>query len=159
MKPLHVDHPGAWIDHVDWSPDGTRLAFSSIDFTDGADEDTDIFTVRPDGTGAKTVLGNPKRSEDDPHFSRNGTRLLFAADRDTGRCAFPMISTADGTNPRRAHSGCLLNSASWSPNGKRILVSQLNGRKLRDEIWAVDPFGTFRRLITTGEYPSWRPTS
>ncbi len=148
-----MDKPDNWIFTVDWSPDGATLAFSSIDFSQ--QEDADIFTVRPNGTDLKTVLGNPYRSESHPAYSPNGNRLLFTGSR-VGRCNYAMVSRADGTDPRRAHGGCLVTSATWSPNGKRILVALLNGRKLRDEIWAFAPFGTFRRLITVGEYASLR---
>ena len=69
-----------------------------------------------------------------------------------------MIARGDGTNPRRAHGGCLATrQRNLVPNGKRILVALLNARKLRDEIWAFAPFGTFRRLVTVGEYAGWRP--
>ena len=154
LRRLHLDKPDTDLDSIDWSPDGTTLAFSTIDFSE--QEDTDIFTVRPNGTDLKTVLGNPSRSESHPAYSPNGTRLLFTGSR-LGRCNYAMISRADGTNAHRAHGGCLVTSATWSPNGKRILVALLNARRLRDEIWALAPFGTFRRLITVGEYASWRP--
>ena len=75
LRRLHLDKPDSWINTLDWSPDGTTLAFSSTDFTDGDNEDIDIFAVRPDGTGLRTLLGNPNRDENRPAYSPDGTRL------------------------------------------------------------------------------------
>ena len=58
LEPLGVNrHPDRYIETVDWSPDGT-IAFSALDFSAGAEEESDLYLVQPDGTGLEQLTGH-----------------------------------------------------------------------------------------------------
>src|SRR5690606_21123114 len=60
----------------DWSPDGTRLVFSSIDRSGFSD----LYTF--DTTdGRLTRLTNDSYDDRDPAWSPDGTRIVFSSDR------------------------------------------------------------------------------
>lgn len=145
--------PDRLVQTVDWSRDGT-IVFSAIDSSD-APGYTDLYFVRPDGSGLRQVTTTPSRSEVTPRFSPDGRRLVYGVQ--AGRCGYLVVARADGTGRRRAGAGCEASGASWSPNSRRLLVRVFNGRRLRDEIWAMGVDGSSKRFITTGTYASWRP--
>jgi Tol biopolymer transport system component len=155
LAQLHVArHPDRVIQTVDWSRNGT-IVFSAIDFRTDAQEDEDLSSVRPDGSGLRQLTNTPRRSEESPRFSPDGRRLVYNAWFD--RCRYLVVANSDGTKPRRAGAGCNTWGASWSPNSRRLLVQILNGRKLRDEIWAMHVDGSGKRFIVAGTNASWRP--
>jgi Tol biopolymer transport system component len=59
-----------------WSPDGTKLAFSSDRF--GAE---DIFIMNSDGSSQTRLTNNPA-DDFSPYWSPDRTRLIFATLRD-----------------------------------------------------------------------------
>ena len=79
-----------------WSPDGTRIAFES---------DGDVYVMNADGTGLRRLAVLPPEAESaaphpsygnyEPAWSPDGTRIVFASDRDAGRDLYVM--PADGT--------------------------------------------------------------
>ncbi len=156
LSRLHVGHhPDRYIRSVDWSRDGT-IVFAAMNFAE--DEDSDLYAVRPDGSGLRQLTDTPNRSEEGPRVAPGGRRLVYTAYVNTGaRCRFAVVSQSDGTNPRRVGAGCNVWGASWSPNSLRLLVQTLNGRKLRDEIWAMTVDGSSKRFIVAGTDASWRP--
>lgn len=69
---------GPWDDTSPrWSPDGSQIAFVS-NRTDDPDtnDNTDIFLVRPDGSGLRRLWDNPG-PEDSPSWSHGGERIAF----------------------------------------------------------------------------------
>ncbi|MBM7774461.1 putative repeat protein (TIGR01451 family) [Actinokineospora baliensis] len=82
------DYTSAW--HPDWSPDGTRIAFTLFSrVTSGT------AVVNADGTGLTTLTGGP--TEYGPQWSPDGTRVLVTAA--LGR-AFDVVKP-DGTGRTR----------------------------------------------------------
>jgi hypothetical protein len=59
-----------------WSPDGTLIAFTSDADMSG---DSDLFVVRPDGTGLRRLAGANSGAES-PAWSPDGSRLALAFD-------------------------------------------------------------------------------
>ena len=118
-----------------WSPDGTKIVFSS--FT-GINHD--IFTVGTNGNN-HTNLTQHKMHDLVPSWSPDGSKIAFVSFRDgaadTPRHIFVM--NADGTGRRNLTEDTgLTNSFSptWSPDGRTIAFDSKNPldewRHLRD---------------------------
>jgi TolB protein len=80
----------------DWSPDGTKIAFRR----DVSGEASDIYVVRPDGTGLRNITKTPLVYEGDPAWSSNGRRIAFLRnDPQTSRNDIWTVRAADGSDP------------------------------------------------------------
>jgi Tol biopolymer transport system component len=91
-----TDLPGSAVNPA-WSPDGTRIAFEG---------DGDIYVMNADATGLRRLAvlpppdaGNaaphPSYGNYEPSWSSDGTKVVFASDRDGDRDLYVM--PADGT--------------------------------------------------------------
>src|SRR3954451_14798933 len=58
-----------------WSPDGTKIAFSS-----NRDGNGEIYTMNPDGSGATRITTNAA-ADVQPTWSPDGTQIAFISDR------------------------------------------------------------------------------
>ncbi len=118
-----------------WSPDGTRLAFSSVDKS--GDNDLYIYDL---GTKELTRLTHDMYDDRDPVWSPDGSSIVFSSDR--------TLYGEDGTHnlfeidPRTAAVRYVTaGSASdmspvWSPDGTTIAyTSDADGVR---NIWAID---------------------
>jgi len=116
-----------WYD-LDWSPDGSRLAFVSGVRT-GNDE---IYVINTDGTG-RTALDTPTVGPDSsPSWSPNGKWIAYAGVDESGTAVY--ASRVDGSQGRllaRHGSG-----PAWSPEGTTIAYRTNCGVKL------ISPSGT-----------------
>jgi Tol biopolymer transport system component len=89
-----------------WSPDGTKLVFSSNRAVDGSDnfqEQSNVWVMNADGSNAKSLTRLTKASADGGVWSPDGTRVAYGSDRALdGSDAFGMeniwIVTADGSS-------------------------------------------------------------
>jgi tricorn protease-like protein len=79
-----------------WSPDGTRLAFTV--FPAAAGEDSDIWTMAPDGSSQQRVTVDDARDES-PAWSGDGSRLVFVSER-AGAGGLWIADLLDGTVSR-----------------------------------------------------------
>lgn len=68
---IELDVPGAFIDSPEWSPDGSRLAYTSTD-DDGMPH---IWVASADGGSAKQIT-DAKGSDDYPTFSPDAVSYL-----------------------------------------------------------------------------------
>jgi Tol biopolymer transport system component len=71
---------GSLADKIDWSPDGARIAFSSPDPGGLPGISSNVFTVRPDGTGLVKItnLRGGKVHNGLDSWSPDGTKIAFA---------------------------------------------------------------------------------
>lgn len=133
-----------------WSPDGTRIAFSS-----GRDGSLHIFVMRADGSGTQG-LTRTKRDDTHPAWSPDGRRIAFARGGDI------YVMTAAGKRLRRVEDDPAEGAdPAWSPDGRWIAyVRRQPGTSIR-EIWLVHPGGSGRRRLTHldafSHSPSWSP--
>ncbi len=124
-----------------WSPDGTRLAFSSID--DGGFSDLYVYDT---AEGALHKLTNDPYDERDPAWSPDGTRLAFSSDRTSvgeddaynlftydlasGELRYVTFGSHHDLSPR------------WSPNGRHLVFTSTRrdttGRYDAQNIWVAD---------------------
>ena len=69
---------GDWQDEEpQWSPDGTRVAFSS---TRGGSRNFDIFVMQADGSGVTRLTDHPAPDQD-PAWAADGKSLFFTSER------------------------------------------------------------------------------
>jgi Tol biopolymer transport system component len=97
-----------------WSPDGTRIAFSSE-----RDGNAEIYVMKADGSGV-TRLTNTKADDGDPSWSPDGKRIAFVSGRNGKAEIFTM--NADGSDQKTLVSmdrGDAVDPR-WSPDGATI---------------------------------------
>ncbi|HEX7069593.1 MAG TPA: BamA/TamA family outer membrane protein, partial [Rhodothermales bacterium] len=124
-----------------WSPDGTRIVFSSIDATGFSD--LYVYNIE-DGTLSR--LTNDHYDDRDPAWSPDGSRLVFSSDRtsygadnaynlftydfDDGQIAYVTQGDHHDFSPR------------WSPDGQQIVFTSARrdstGRFTGQNIWIAD---------------------
>jgi TolB protein len=121
-----------------WSPDGSRIAFT------GTVIGSDIWTIRPDGTGLTNVT-NTEPSEDWPDWSPDGARLAFGFIRDRGEVH---VSNADGSGRSSVAVG---GRPAWSPDGTRIAFD------LANQTFTVGLDGSRPTFVRDAAYPDWQP--
>ena len=91
-----------------FSPDGTRIAFSS-----NRDGNTEIYVMNVDGSGIRRLTNHPA-ADAVPTWSPTGTQIAFTSDR-SGTPQIYIMSAADGSNLRKITSESYADRASWSP--------------------------------------------
>jgi Tol biopolymer transport system component len=127
--------PGESFTSLDWSPDGTRIAFSGFEhYEDGQfTPDLGLYVMNADGTDVTRVPG--AKDVTWVSWSPDGTRLLYVT-------VDEMVSVKiDGSD--RISLG-LGQHPQWSPDGKKIAY-----RGTGCEIWTMSPDGTGRSSVAT----------
>lgn len=134
-----------------WSPDGTRIAFTS-----SATGDEGLYTVGSAGGGARRIVSGRAESAT---WSPDGARLAYAA------AGGIWVVGSDGTGAALVTSDG--QAPSWSPDGARItFVAGLPSSGL--EVFSVAPDGSGRSqlsrlsapeagVVTTVGRPVWSP--
>ena len=142
-----------------WSPDGTRIAFSS--FRQGNNE---IYTMATDGKGVQRITYTDW-AEAEPAWSPDGKQIAYAAhlfQTDVG-CGFiptgrppesltePMyiyVMDFDGTNQTRLETTGGGNEPTWSPDGAWLafVIADKNGR----QVYVTEASGSSLTRITSG---------
>jgi TolB protein len=147
-----------------WSPDGTRIAFTS-----NREDNIDIYVVDVDGQNLRQITDGPE-SEFAPSWSPDGTRIAYIAGTDDVNDLY--IVDADGGNTLRVTTDLRVYGHSdeplWSPDGSQILIiSQIEVQSscrtpdCNFDIYLVSTDGsTVTRLTDTpgnDEFPQWSP--
>jgi len=94
---------------ANWSPDGTRIAFSSD--RDGGH--LHVFVMNADGTGV-TQLTAGNFNDDIPGWSPDGTQLVFSSDRDGDDDIFVMNADGNGVTQLTFSAGIVNRGPTWS---------------------------------------------
>lgn len=112
-------------DWPDWSPDGSRIAFSGA-----APGGYDLYTMNPDGSELSPISEATGDDELTPAWSPDGTRIAFVAEGLTQPdwSSRLVVMSPDGTGRteivvRRNES---ILSPAWSPDGDRIAFTILS---------------------------------
>ena len=108
----------------------------------------------------KQQLTTESSNETRPSYSPDGTKILFASDRDGDNELYVMDS--DGTNVQQLTTNDITDSdASWSLDGTQIVFNSRRDVLTADEIYIMDADGTNVRRITsnsvTDSSARWAP--
>jgi hypothetical protein len=139
-----------------WSPDGTRIAFSS-NLEDGY-ANFDIYVINADGSNLQR-LRDDTLSDWSPRWSPDGSMIAYEVHGDgANHYGNVYVMNADGTNRRRLVDTIAAGDPNWSPNGEWIAYS--DGRFGR-AVHIVRVDGTDRRDLAgvgmMADSPRWSP--
>lgn len=147
-----------------WSPDGSRIAFTS-----NRGGDFDIYVMDADGSDQRRLTDMVGR-DSSPAWSPRGDRIAFVNGGDTTfaglvnstECNDPNIYlvSADGGLPVKLTDKGANTDPSWSPDGKRIAFT--SDRDGDYEIYLLDVAANHLVRLTNNEGvddvdPSWSP--
>jgi hypothetical protein len=139
-----------------WSPDGTRIAFTSR--RDGGN--AEIYVMNADGSNQLRFTVDAS-TDQQPSWSPDGTRIAWSSDRDTN---FDIYSAnLNGTDLRRhTLNGAIPDSnPEWSPDGSAIAFE--SNRTGSGDIYRLSPAGIevdVRQLTSNAGSdgsPTWSP--
>jgi serine/threonine protein kinase len=107
---------------VDWSPDGTQIAF-----TGRLQSRREVYVVSSRGGDAQRLLPNDEEQEKDPSWSPDGSKIIFGTSAPGGEekreirildLASRQVKTLAGSNG--------MFSPHWSPDGRFILTASID---------------------------------
>ena len=165
--------PSLWEGDPAWSPDGTRIAFSSYDInllqaTGGCQEPafssffcTEIFVIDADGSALVRVTRNAY-ADRHPTWSPDERRLAFYSDRtdDHERNAQLYVIRTDGTAEEKLTENSVSNEdPDWSPDGRRIAFTYRKSGIVgfTDEVAMLDLESSNVTTLFSGSNPAWSP--
>jgi TolB protein len=135
----HFTKQSHFVADVDWSPDGTKLAFT-IDQSG----DSDVWTINTDGSDLTNVTNEPKAGDDGAHWSPDGTQLFFSrSSQRTGTKAVYRIN-ADGTNMVRLSGSNFRDTEGprLTPDASKVVFVAFGAAGGICEIWTMNPDGS-----------------
>jgi Tol biopolymer transport system component len=133
-----------------WSPDGTKIAFSS-----NRDGNWEICVMNADGSGATRLTSNRSADDGSPTWSPDGTKIAFHTDR-TGNYEI-FVMNADGSSQTNLSNEAQSEDASpsWAPDGTRLVFAS------EGDLYVMTADGSQQARLTAGEnydfFPAWSP--
>ena len=144
-----------------WSPDGTRLAFTTTRFADNLQH---IALIQPDGTNLSTIDHFFGMHESTPAWSRDGTRIAYVTTSPFTGIAWLSVMGANGAQmgvrriDLRWHE-----TPTWSADGTKIAYAEAANSFQQFDIFVVpsDSLFVFPTNLTNHSAqdidPSWSP--
>jgi TolB protein len=151
---------GARDDDADWSPDGTKIVFTSKPTSDDPRNPVhaEIYTINPDGTGLTRLTFNDYE-ERGPSWSPDGSRIVFIARVGThGGDIFEIcVVNADGTNFVQLTDNAAGDfTPTFSPDGQKIVFHR---GPAPQQMWMMNADGTGQMQLTfppgTNNFANW----
>jgi len=127
-----------------WSPDGSKLVFTSPcrgrgDFLDGDYSDSSLFVMNADGTGIQQLMNVPG-ADFDPDWSPDGKQIAFTSIRDGNKQIYVLdMDSLAVTRLTNLDVNIENSQPSWSPDGKKI--AYLVKRVGTYQIWVMSNTG------------------
>jgi Tol biopolymer transport system component len=120
----------------------------------------DLFTMRADGTGVErlTVLPDPRSPFSAPEWSADGTQIVFTSPSPSSRLGQVYRIDADGSGLTQLTHGIHIDadSASWSPDGSKIVLKRAASAQYA--IWVMNADGSGLKRLTSELYDNSDPT-
>ncbi|MFN2567722.1 MAG: TolB family protein, partial [Gemmatimonadaceae bacterium] len=138
------------VEHIAWSPDGTRLALGVPRWASSTGHG-EIVVVGADGTGEQTITETVAIDASYPSWSPRG-RIAFTS-AEFGFVSDIYTMAPDGSDVRRIvdGEGNEARDPAWSPDGSHLAFAL--GRFGSSSIFTVDANGNDRRRVTPE--PEW----
>lgn len=139
-----------------WSPDGTKIAFSSERLGN-----TEIYVMDADGENL-VQLTRHRATDDSPSWSPDGRKIAFDSDRDHLLGVGPgqigdteiYVMNADGENVVRLTETAGRDvEPSWSPDGSKIAFASDRDRRVNLEIYVMNANG--KNPVRLTRNPGW----
>ena len=147
-RPLITDDEFRLDRHPAWSPDGSRIAWTSYVGGDG-----NIWRANADGSGRVRLTTNVEQDQI-PSWSPDGRWIVHTADRSNLNELWIMDS--DGGNLRRLTSPPRPGDdvdAAWSPDGTLIAFTRQTAGGA--QLMVVPALGGTPTSLGSGRYPAW----
>src|SRR4051812_5223270 len=150
----------------DWSPDGTRIAFT-IATKSGAQ----IWSIKADGSGLHQMTHSAALISVTPRWSPDGRRILLARSKPGGFCGDEIttfslchiwVMDSDGSNAKQLTHNPRFSDfdPEWSPDGARIAFDSQRGARF-SSLWVMNADGSSARAISPPNvqvgWPTWAP--
>lgn len=161
-QPQNITNSPSFIDDdADWSPDGTKIVFTSHPASDDPINSvhTEIYTINPDGTGLTQLTFN-NYEERAPSWSPDGSRIVFIASVGThpgtpGQKFEICVMNADGTNFVQLTDNAVFDGTpTFSPDGQKILFHRtmppppMTTERQTQQLWMMNADGTGQMQLT-----------
>ncbi|MBW8865822.1 MAG: S9 family peptidase [Acidobacteria bacterium] len=148
--PVQVTKGDDPIGRVIWSPDGAWLALS---LAPGGGMNTQIYIVRPDGSGLRRLTDGGKETNNLGEWTRDGRRLTIGSNRATPSAIDAyLVDPATGERELVSGNKGLQTIEDVSRDGTRALVARLRGRGDND-LYLVNLQSHAETLVTPHDPP------
>jgi len=142
----------AWDIEPAWSPDGTKIAFSS-----NRSGNYDVWVMNADGTGLRNLTNDPAY-DSKPVWSPDGIRIAFVSDRSGNKDIWVVNADGSGTPQQLTNLTIIDTDPTWSPDNSKIAFA--SNRSDNFDIWLINSDGTGTPIkLTSSEAddrePSW----
>ncbi len=138
-----------------WSPDGSRIAFSS---TRGGTA-PDVYVMNADGSGV-VRLSNALVGQE-PTWSPDGKRVAFSGFDGTSSDIYVVNANGTGLQKLTPTAGANEYHPSWAPRGGRIAYSRREWGSANSDIYTMGTDGSRSTRLTTDPArdmePAWSP--
>jgi outer membrane protein assembly factor BamB len=135
-----------------WSPDGTKIAYSS-----DSTGTYQLWIMNADGTDP-TRLTHDGANDTTPAWSPDGTKIAYTSDQSGNGDVWRI--DVDGSNPTQLTDDPAFDGfPDWSPDGTRIAFQ--SARSGNSDIWTIRPSGGGLQRVTKSDSqdrdPAWSP--
>ncbi|HEY0070674.1 MAG TPA: hypothetical protein VGE04_11975 [Chloroflexia bacterium] len=150
-SPVNLTNNPAQDDDAAYSPDGSKIAFSST--RDAGDQE--IYVMNNDGSNPVRLTNSPGEDKS-PSWSPDGARIVFVSRRNN-LAEDLYVMNANGTGQVNiTQSPGVDGDPSWGTNDRIVFTSNRSGTA---QVYTINPDGTgiFGPLTTAGEnyQPEW----